>query len=200
MSSVKDISGTLGAGARRKIPLRGSFFYLRAATAPLDVELQLVDLGDETGQGTLVTMKPGDKITPKREYDSVVLLNNNAVSVDYEVTGGDGDYDRPIPDIVNVSVSVPASDTINGTADVTISGTTNATADQILTSNPDRIRAIITALAGNDQNIRISGTDVDANIGIQLAPGESVAIDSTGEIWGCEEVAGTNAVSVIEYE
>ena len=200
MSAIRTTSGILAAGARITYPLRGSFIYLREANGTLTVSASLVELGQRTGQTTKVLMSGSDKIRPEQEYDQIQLYNASAASITYELVTGDGDYDRPIPDTINVSVSVPASDTINGTADVTISGTTNGTADQILAANPDRIRAIITALSTNDQTIRISGADVDSNIGVPLAAGESVAIDSTGAIWGCEESAGTNAVAIIEYE
>lgn len=200
MSAIKTTTGVLAAGAFITYPFRGSFIYLREADGELVVSASLVELGQRTGQTTKVKMSGSDKIRPTKEYDQVTLTNDTAASITYELVTGDGDYDRPIPDTINVSVSVPASDTINGTADVTISGTTNATADQILAANASRIRAIITANAANDQTIRISGSDVDSNIGIPLAAGESVAIDSTGAIWGCEEVAGTNTVAIVEYE
>lgn len=171
---------------------------MRSATFPLDVELQLIDLGSKTGRSTQIRMTGADKVVPSREYDGVVLFNPNVLPVAYEITGGDGDYDRPIPDLVNVAVSTPASDSVETEPDVTISGVTNATRDVIIAANANRTRVIITALAANDQTVRIGGADVDADEGIPLAPGESVALATTAQIEGVEEVLGTNKVSVFE--
>lgn len=204
MSSIKTTTGTLAAGARRDIPSNGSFIYLRSALdsngadSQLVVSLQEIELGQKTGHTTKLIMSSGDKIRPQKRFDSVVLFNDTSLAIDYEAVHGDGDYDRPIPDTVNVSVSTPSAKGIETAPDVTVSGTTNATADVIAAANTNRVRIVLTALDTNDQILRIGGADVDADEGIQLAAGQSVALLTTAEILGCEEVAGTNAVSVFE--
>ena len=174
MSQVRDVEGTLAAGERRKIPLRGSFFYLRFSSAPLLVELQLIELGTKTGKSTMVRMKGGDKITPQREYDSVVLFNDSAVSVDYETTGGDGDYDRPIPDIVNVQVTSDSSEIVTTEVDETNIDVGNAGAIELVPADPNRIYAIITALSTNAEEIRIGDSNVDTDRGTPLGAGDTI--------------------------
>ena len=195
MSTVKNFTGTLANNERRKYPLRGSFFYLRSANQALQVELVRVGLGQQEGNNTNLEMQGGDKVTPKTEYDEVVLFNDSGVSVTFEIVGGDGDYDRPTPDTVNVAVSTPASNSITDAADVACN---ELTATQIVAANSTRTRVIIGAPEANDVNLRVGSSNVTATRGQQLKPGETIAFDTSAAIYAIEESAGTTTASVVQ--
>ena len=82
-SSVKEFSATIAAGARYKLPARGSFLFMKSTTAAVSVSMLEVDLGTKSGRETRVTMQNSDKIrsAPGKEFDEIVLHNEGAASL-----------------------------------------------------------------------------------------------------------------------
>ena len=195
MSSIKEFTATLANGARLTVPGRGSFLFMKNTTAPLLTRMIEVETGGRSGREVSVTMANSDKIrsAPGAEFDSIALLNSSGASATFTLIYGTGDYDRPVPDTVNVSVSVPASDALSTVADITVT-----TAAVISAASTTRQKCIITALASNDQTLRIGDSNVTATRGTPLAPGETIAIESGAAIYAVEQVSGTNAVAITE--
>jgi hypothetical protein len=197
MSSF-DQNATLADGARRAFPISGEYVYLRESTGQLSVRIIQQNTGGKDGKESAHSMRRGDKIRPGFAFDNVVITNNSGASVTFELAYGTGDFDRPIPDTVNVAVSVPTSDTFSDVADVTVAGVGNANADEISAANSDRTKIIIQAHADNDTTFRVGGSTVDTDTGVQLVAGDVIALETTAAVWACEESSGTNKVCVIE--
>ena len=188
-SAIKTTNGALSAGAYITLPLRGSFLFVRAATGNLTVSLTQVELGQKTGQTTKVVMTQNDKVRPIREFDSVTLRNDTASAVVYSIVTGDGDYDRPVPDIINVQVTQGPDSGHISLVDIDTAGQGQANKVSILPDDDTRINAYLTALAGNTDTLRIGDTDVDTDQGTPLAPGETVNWTSKKQTWYCSEGA-----------
>jgi hypothetical protein len=161
----------------------------------LNVRLRAVELAGKSGDSVELSMSQNDKVVLPFAYDRIELLNESGVALDIDVIFGDGDYVRPLPDVVNVAIALAGSQALDTIADVAMVDTGET---QILPVNANRVRAIITALEANDVNLRIGDVDITATRGMQLKPGETIAIDSTAAIYGIEESAGTTSVAVLE--
>lgn len=202
MPGIAPYRRTIAANGRTTITARGTTIFVRATTEILLVTARSTQVGqgEDGGQGVAYTIRMGasEKWFTAEEFDSVEIVNTGAVATAVEILLGFGDFFRPVPDIVNVAVSIPASRAIPTLVDASAFGVGNANLEEVLPINLDRIRAIITALAANDQIIRIGDANVDTNRGTPLAAGETIAIDSTAAISVCEEVAGTNLVAIRE--
>lgn len=202
MPGIAPYLRTLAAGARTKIDARGTTVFVRRTTETLLVTARSsqVGSGEAGGQGVSYTLRmaASEKWFTAEEFDSVTIQNTGAASTNIEILLGFGDFFRPVPDIVNVSIDVPASRQIPTTVDNAAFGVGNANLVEVLPINLNRIVAIITALAANDQIIRIGDSNVDTDQGTPLSAGETLAIASTAAISVCEEVAGTNAVAIRE--
>lgn len=190
--------GTAGVSQRAKINAVGTMFFVRQilpAGNRLTVRLRAVELGGKSGDSVELSMSQNDKVVLPFAYDRIEIANDAGIALDIDVIFGDGDYVRPLPDLVNVAIVLAGSNALDTIADKALN---EAAETQILPANTNRVRAIITALEANDQNIRVGDIDVDATRGVQLLPGQTIAIDSTAAIYGIEEAAGTCAVSVLE--
>ena len=199
MSAIRTHTGTLASGARISIAARGSFIYLRDANGKLTVSAQLVNLGQKTGQTTKVIMSSADKISPDKEFDNVVLYNHTAASVTYELVTGDGDYDRPLPDVVNVSVSLPNAASVTTVTDKTNIDVANAGKELLLAANENRINAWITALDTNAEVIRIGDDNVAIDRGTPLAPGDTILWSSKAACYACSIATVNQGAAVTEF-
>jgi hypothetical protein len=190
--------GTSGVSQRAKINAVGTMLFVRQilpAGNRLNVRLRAVELAGKSGDSVELSMSQNDKVVLPFAYDRIELLNESGVALDIDVIFGDGDYVRPLPDVVNVAIALAGSQALDTIADVAMVDTGET---QILPVNANRVRAIITALEANDVNLRIGDVDITATRGMQLKPGETIAIDSTAAIYGIEESAGTTSVAVLE--
>lgn len=194
-SSVKEITATVAAGTRRKIPGRGSFLFAKTTTAPIKVSMIEVETGTRDGDDVTVTMSNSDKIrsAPGKEFDEIVVFNDSAAPVTFTLIYGTGDYDRPVPDTVNVAVSVPASNSVT-----TIARNEVTAAEEVAAFNASRTKVIVQADPANDQNIVVGDSNITTTRGIVLQPGETIAFETQGAIYAMEVVAGTNYVNILE--
>ena len=200
-ATLKQYTATLttsGVQQRAKINAVGTMFFVRQilpAGLRVNVRLRAVELAGKSGDSVELNMSQNDKVVLPFAYDRIEILNENAVAIDIDVIFGDGDYVRPLPDLVNVAVALAGSNALDTIADVAM---TDANETEILPANLNRVRAILTAPEDNDVNLRIGDVDITATRGVQLKPGETIAIDSTAAIYGIEESAGTTVVAVLE--
>lgn len=189
---------TSGVKQRAKINARGTMLFIRQvlpAGNQVNVRLRAVEISGKSGDSVELNMSQNDKVVLPFAYDRIELTNDSGVALDVDVIYGDGDFVRPLPDLVNVAVVISGSEAIDTIPDVALNEVSET---QILPANPNRIRAIIGAPEANDVNLRIGDIDVTATRGIQLKPGETIAIDSQAAIYGIEESAGTTTVCVME--
>ena len=202
-ATMKQYVATLAASGsgvqqRAKINAVGTMFFVRQilpAGNRVNVRLRGVELGGKSGDSVELSMSQNDKVVLPFAYDRIEINNENAIAISIDVIFGDGDYVRPLPDLVNVAIVVAGSNALDTIPDVAM---TNANETEILPANLNRKRAILTAPEANDVNLRIGDVDITATRGVQLKPGETIGIDSTAAIYGIEESAGTTTVAVLE--
>jgi len=202
-ATMKQYVATLAASGsgvqqRAKINAVGTMFFVRQilpAGNRVNVRLRGVELGGKSGDSVELSMSQNDKVVLPFAYDRIEINNENAIAISIDVIFGDGDYVRPLPDLVNVAIALAGSNNLDTIADVAM---TAANETEILPINLNRVRAVITAPEANDVNLRIGDIDITATRGVQLKPGETIAIDSTAAIYGIEESAGTTTVAVLE--
>jgi len=202
-ATMKQYVATLAASGsgvqqRAKINAVGTMFFVRQilpAGNRVNVRLRGVELGGKSGDSVELSMSQNDKVVLPFAYDRIEINNENAIAISIDVIFGDGDYVRPLPDLVNVAIVVAGSNALDTIPDVAM---TDANETEILPANLNRKRAILTAPEANDVNLRIGDVDITATRGVQLKPGETIGIDSTAAIYGIEESAGTTTVAVLE--
>lgn len=204
-SGLQRFAATLTTAAgvqhQRKIAARGTMLFVREilpAGNPLTVRLRQVGVGAKDGSTITVPMHQNDKIVTPVEYDRIELENQAGVDLAIDLIFGDGDYVRPLPDLVNVAVTEAGANTVHSPADVP----TNDAAEAIL-FNPATyagetiVRVVLTAHIDNDQAVRIGKhAEVSASHGTPLQAGESMSWDCTEAAYGIEEVAGTTKICV----
>lgn len=203
MSGLAKYRVTIGAGLFKKFDARGDFCYVRKVADANDVEnqgevevtLQSVETGDKSGGRFKLDLRQDEKWYSATEFDKVELKNNSAVDIIVTLFLGYGDFAKPVPDIINVAVTTNPQGSLRSAADV---DTNAAAAVAVLPAAADRSCAIITALAANDQILRVGDSLVTAARGTPLQAGETIAIRSKGAIYAIEEVAGTCKVAVLE--
>ena len=201
-SSVKEFTATIAAGARTKLPGRGSFLFMKTTTGAVSVSMIENELGGASGKETRVTMQNSDKIrsAPGAEFDEIVLHNESASSVTLTIIYGDGDYDRPVPDTVNVSVSLPNAAAVTTVTDKTNIDVANAGKELLLAANENRINAWITALDTNAEAIRIGDDNVAIDRGTPLAAGDTILWSSKSACYACSIATVNQGAAVTEFE
>lgn len=192
-----------GPGNVQKITVRGSTIFLRrvmdfAQVLDLPNSIRVTAEVKDSGETYTVRMAASEKMFTAREYWEITIENDGPDPLFVEFYFGEGDFFRPVPDIVNVSVVLSAASNIVTYPDETAVDIGNAGAVEILAALPNRHKAIITALEANTDNIRIGDSTVDTDQGIQLQPGFTLAIETKGAIWACSETANGQGVSLAE--
>ena len=91
----------------------------------------------------------------------------------------------------------PKATVLNTSSDVSLlAGVTT----MIVGADADRLCVMIANLATNTQTFRIGNASTDASTGIELAPGESIEIETTAAVYGYNPGAGAESVSVMWTE
>jgi len=188
-----------GVQQRAKINAVGTMFFVRQvlpAGMRVNVRLRGVELGGKSGDSVELSMSQNDKVVLPFAYDRIEVNNENAVAISIDVIFGDGDYVRPLPDLVNVSLSIAGANDQASPADEDLSA---AGLQEVFPINLSRTMAILTAHVDNADNIRVGGADIGVAAGTPLAPGETVAIATRGSIFAIEEAStGTNLICLRE--
>lgn len=201
MSGLYEYKRKLAIAERQPITTRGTTVFLRKATGEIKVTTRTMQILEGMGEHYTVTMAPSEKLFTAAEFDSVTIENIAGVENTVELYIGYGDFFRPVPDLVlvqventnpidvNVTASGAPSSAIDSFADVSGFGQGQANKVSALPINLSRVRAILTSPASNTDTLRIGDTGVDVANGIPLAPGESVPLDTTAEIFVCSQGA-----------
>ena len=191
----------LAADARTTIEARGTTVFLRKATGELLVTLRSTRVGTGTGAAYSLRMTAAEKWFHAEEFDSVELLDTSGAANTIEFYIGYGDFEKPVPDIVNVAVTSAVNASVDTTVDNSAFGTGNANAVEVLAANPLRTAAVLTALASNADTLRIGDSDVDTDQGTPLAPGETILWPSKAGVFVCSEsgIVGANDIALLEH-
>jgi len=191
---VRRLSAAGSQGDRQKIDVTGSTVFMRqVSVGTVRVTTEALRSADKH----TVDMSQADKLFTVEEYGSVYIQNFQSTAIDIEMYLGIGDFNQPVPDIVNVSLSAasanlsPSDDAVNIDAD-------NAGAELLSAANPERLRIMITALSTNANAIRVGDSTVDSDRGIPLQAGESVALLTQAAIYACSEAAADQGAAILE--
>lgn len=199
MPGIAPYIRTLAAGARTKIEARGTTIFVRRTTEELLVRARTTQVASGTGVEYQARMAASEKWFTAEEFDSVIIENTGLAATEVEILLGFGDFFRPVPDIVNVAIDVPASRDIITIADKIDIDVGQAGKEQLAAINLTRLRAVVTADAGNAEIIRVGDTNVDTNRGVPLAAGESLSIESTAAIFACSIATVDQAAAITEF-
>ena len=198
MPGLSPYQRTLQANQKVDINVRGTTIFLRSATGEIEVRARSTNVGDRSGESYALNMLAAEEWNHAQEFDSLEITDKSGAANTIELYIGYGRYRKPVPDIVNVSTNVPASDNISTPAAVDPVDAGGGSPTSLIAANSQRISVTLQADKANDQNVRIGDSNTSTTRGIQLAAGEAITINSTDEIFGIEEAAGTNLINIIE--
>ncbi len=201
MPGLASYKRVLAAGEQTEINARGTTIFCRQTTEELSVTARSTQVGQGGGGGVSysVRMSESEKWFTAEEFDTIEIVNEGSASSTIEILIGYGDFFRPVPDIVNVSIGVPAGKVSATKADETNIDVGNAGKVSLAAANPNRTQLIITALATNGDPIRIGDSLVDSARGTPLAAGETMIWDSTAECFACSEATVDQAAAITEH-
>lgn len=190
----------LAADGRTIINARGTTIFVRTTSEELKVTARSDQVGGADGVAYTIRMSASEKWFTAEEFDSVEIENQSSVNAtDIEVLIGSGDFFRPVPDIVNVAIDVPAARVSTPIDDKVNIDVGQAGKEQLAAVNLNRIALIITALLTNAEEIRIGDTNVDLNSGTPLAAGESLSWQSTAACFACSIATVDQAAALLEH-
>ncbi len=175
----------LTANQRQSIIARGTTVFLRKATGELSVTLRSNAVGTKTGASYTLRMEQAEKWFHAEEFDEVVVVDKSGASNTIELYLGYGDFEKPVPDIVNVQVTSAESEAVSTEVDETNIDVGQAGKVELVPADSARIFAIITALSSNVEEIRIGDTNVTETRGTPLAAGDTVKWTSKAACFAC---------------
>lgn len=131
-------------------------------------------------------------------YDGVQYQDGAAVASPFGYVAMGHDGSNVFPVVVDSSgylqIQVVKASVLNSVADVTLAATATT---QIIGTVAARFCALVCNLAGNTQTFRIGDSNAGAARGVELAPGESISIETTEAIYGYNPGGAGEDVSVI---
>ncbi len=199
MPGLAPYKRVLQAGQRENIDARGTTIFLRLATGEISVTARSNAVGSKSGASYTLRMTEAERWFHAEEFDSIVIVDESGAANTIELYIGYGDFQKPVPDIVNVALTVPASRDVTTIADKINIDIGAAGKEQLAAINLDRTRAVITADAGNAEIIRVGDTNVDTDRGIPLAAGESLSFESTAAIFACSIATNDQIAAITEF-
>ena len=198
MPGLSPYQRTLQPNQKVDINVRGTTIFLRSATGEIQVRARSTNVGDRSGESYALNMLAAEEWNHAQEFDSLEVTDVSGANNTIELYIGYGRYRKPVPDIVNVSPTVPASDNISSPVAVDPVDAGGGAPTQLVAANLNRISVTLQADKANDQNVRIGDSNASITRGIQLAAGEAITINSTAAVYGIEEAVGVNLINIIE--
>jgi len=184
---------TLAAGIGEALNISGKFLRLLSTTGVVKIGFN----GDEAYE-----LPAAVGVYAPDGFSQIRFVNPGTGSITIELAVGGAEI---TDDRLNVSGTIGVSSiatpvdlskaaTLTPTADITLAA---AAATLIKAINLNRREIMITALAANGGAVRIAGATVAANIGLEIAPGQTVTLDTTAAIYGFSALA-TDKVAIVE--
>lgn len=177
----RDIKKIIEAGAHQNVAAAGDYIHLKSTSGPVRI-----DIG-----GRSVDMSAGDKMK-SHDFRGFVVHNDTVADITCIFVVGEGDFTQGAS---TGEVTVTKASNFDGVDDVVLA----AAADNLLLAADDTRRtAYITNLSGNGVSIRVGGTGSNsATKGTPVAPGETLTLNTTGDI-SCYSSAVQNVA--VSYE
>jgi hypothetical protein len=185
MPGLAPYARILAANERQSINVRGTTVFLRLASGTVAVTVRSNQVGTKSGASYTLRMDQAEKWFHAEEFDEIVLEDVSGAQNTVEFYIGYGDFEKPVPDIVNVQVTSAESEVVTTEVDETNIDVGNAGQVQLLPADADRVFAIITALSGNAEEIRIGDTNIDTDRGTPLDPGDTIKWTSKAACFAC---------------
>lgn len=191
----------LNANQRQSIVARGTTVFLRQATGEISVTLRSTRTGTGTGVAYTLRMTAAEKWFHAEEFDSVEVQDESGLPNTIEFYIGFGDFEKPVPDIVNVQVTSAQNATVDSQPDRNDFGAGAVNSVEVLPANPKRTFAVLTALSSNPNGLRIASTDVDSNEGTPLLAGETITWSSKAACRVCADggAVNNNDIAIVEH-
>ena len=144
-----------------------------------------------------LTFKQGQSLAGHR-YNEVYITNaaQAGKSLTFLYALEDSQIRIENPGAAFSSVTLSKATVLGTIADVTV--VAGAAAAQVVPTNADAVSVGICSLQANTQNIRIGDTNTGAARGIEIAPGETIVLDTTAPIFAYT-AAGANQTLAITY-
>ena len=199
MPGLAPYARILTANQRANINVRGTTIFLRQATGELKVTLRSQQVGSQDGVAYTLRMSAAEKWFHAQEFDQIEVEDVSGTANTIELYIGYGDFEKPVPDIVNVQVSSSNNNIATTIADKINIDIGNAGREQLLAQDDSRVHAWVTALSTNVEEIRIGDTNVDTNRGTPLAPGDTILWSSKGPCFACSIATVDQGAAVTEF-
>ena len=187
---------TLEIGKRTTIDATGTTVFLRRAIGEITVTLRSTATGERDGVAYTLRMTEAEKWFHAEQFDSVTIENTSGVANEIEFYIGFGDFEKPVPDIVNVQVTLAPNSVAETIADKVNIDVGNAGKELLLPADANRIEAYITALAANAEVIRVGDENVTETRGTPLAAGETLIWKGPNACYACS-IATVNQSAAI---
>ena len=179
---------TIAADGEETINVTGEFFTILASS------LLSFQIGFDEGPLNFAKSGHAGRLPAGDQFSSVRFKNTdgaNPLVVTFAAGFGDlVDNETQLTGAVTVNVPVGLS----STADVALAA---AAKTLILAADIGRVEALITNLAGNVATLRIGDVNAAAARGVELAPGQTITLETEGAIYAWNPGA-IQSVAVIE--
>lgn len=200
MPGLAPYKRTLTANQRTTIDARGTTIFLRKATGELQITVTSLAVGDADGATYTLRMEQAEEWLHADTFDQIIVKNTLAVDNAIELYLGFGRFIKPVPDIVNVQVTLGVNGAAGSIDDKINIDALQIGKEELLPLDDDRLEAYITALSTNTEEIRVSDTAVDSDHGTPLAPGETLIWKGPHAVFACSLTAANQAAAVSVFK
>jgi len=190
----------LNANQRSTIIARGTTVFLRQATGKLSVTVRSNAVGTRTGAAYTLEMEQAEKWFHAEEFDEIVIEDLSGAANTIELYLGFGDFEKPVPDIVNVQLTSSNSGVAETIADKVNIDIGQAGKEELLPADTTRIQAYITALDSNAEVIRVGDTNVTETRGTPVAAGDSLLWTSKAACFACSIATNDQAAALTVFK
>lgn len=163
---------TLGAGEGLDLVGQGNYVRFFSSTGATDLNIGI-------DGSTPEPLPVGIGVSFPQKFERVRVENPNAGSVTFQIAiavGHIADDRLNVSGSINaVITSLPVPTGLQSTADKSLAGTATT---QIIAANSARTAVTITNLDGNASIIRVGDSNAGASRGVQLAPGQSMTLET----------------------
>ena len=181
---MKVIDRQLNPAETQTVHAVGRYIWLKSGTGPIYIK---------SSRGESARLDPSEFTTFDGEFSDFVISDLSGNTNDLTLVIADS----PVAAGKYGSVTVQRSGTFDHFSPVVFGGA--AGRSRLLAANSDRFRGIIRSDAANTATIWIGSSTVANETGIPLLPGESLALETSAEVWGwCNDATAPRVFAVQE--